>query len=190
MIRSSQWGRLHSKEGGKTGLVHIYCGDGKGKTSAAVGLAVRFASTGKSVLFYQFMKPETSGERQMLQLLPNITVLSGYQITKFSFQMNETEKAQAAAGYQRQFEEIVQMVQGGQYGLLVLDEILSCISCGFLKLETVIDFLQHSPTELEVVLTGRDPDERLIACADYVSEIKKIKHPFDQGIPARKGIEF
>ncbi len=172
------------------GLVHIYCGDGKGKTSAAVGLAVRFAGSGRNVLFYQFMKPETSGERYMLQQLPNITVLSGYQISKFSFQMNETEKVEAAAGYQKQFAEIVQMVQGGQYGLLVLDEIMSCISCGFLDLETTVHFLEHRPASLEVVMTGRNPDERLISCADYVSEIQKRKHPFDVGISARKGIEF
>lgn len=172
------------------GFVHIYCGDGKGKTSAAVGLAVRFAGSGGKVLFYQFMKPESSGERRMLQQLPDITVLSGYQISKFSFQMNEMEKADAQAGYQKQFTEIVQMVQNGAYGLLVLDEIMSCISCGFLNTETILHFLEHRPKTLEVVMTGRNPDARLISCADYISEIQKVKHPFDIGIKARKGIEF
>lgn len=151
---------------------------------------MRFAGTGEAVLFYQFMKPETSAERRMLELLPNVTVLSGYQIKKFSFRMNEAEKDQAADEYQRQFEKIVGLVQNGKYGLLVLDEIMSCISCGFLKAEAVVDFLNSRPAELEVVMTGRNPDERLVSCADYVSEIHKVKHPFDAGTPARRGIEF
>lgn len=178
------------KEAVPMGLVHIYCGDGKGKTSAAVGLAVRFAGSGGKVLFYQFMKPESSGERRMLQQLSDITVLSGYQVSKFSFQMNESEKAEAAVGYQKQFSEIIQMVQNEAYGLLVLDEIMSCISCGFLDIEAVLHFLECRPQSLEVVMTGRNPDARLIACADYVSEIQKVKHPFDAGITARSGIEF
>ena len=93
------------------GLIHIYCGDGKGKTTAAVGLAIRYAGAGGSVLFYQFMKPETSSERPILNQIPQITVLSGYTISKFSFRMTAQEKADAAVGYQQQFAEIVQLVQ-------------------------------------------------------------------------------
>ena len=172
------------------GLIHIYCGDGKGKTTAAVGLAVRYAGAGGSVLFYQFMKPETSSERPVLSQIPQITVLSGYTISKFSFRMTVQEKADAAIGYQQQFAEIVQLVQQKKYGMLILDEIMSCISCGFLPLETVLQFLQTKPPELEVVLTGRNPDAQLLELADYVSEICSRKHPYERGISARKGIEF
>ena len=172
------------------GLIHIYCGDGKGKTTAAVGLAVRYAGAGGSVLFYQFMKPETSSERPVLSQIPQITVLSGYTISKFSFRMTTQEKADAAVGYQQQFAEIVQLVQQKKYGMLILDEIMSCISCGFLPLETVLRFLQTKPPELEVVLTGRNPDAQLLELADYVSEICSRKHPYERGISARKGIEF
>ena len=104
------------------GLIHIYCGDGKGKTTAAVGLAIRYAGAGGSVLFYQFMKPETSSERPILSQIPQITVLSGYTISKFSFRMTAQEKADAAVGYQQQFAEIVQLVQQKKYGMLILDE--------------------------------------------------------------------
>ena len=172
------------------GLIHIYCGDGKGKTTAAVGLAVRYAGAGGSVLFYQFMKPETSSERPILSQIPQITVLSGYTISKFSFRMTAQEKADAAVGYQQQFAEIVQLVQQKKYGMLILDEIMSCISCGFLPLKTVLRFLQTKPPELEVVLTGRNPDAQLLELADYVSEICSRKHPYERGISARKGIEF
>ena len=103
------------------GLIHIYCGDGKGKTTAAVGLAIRYAGAGGSVLFYQFMKPETSSERPILSQIPQITVLSGYTISKFSFRMTAQEKADAAVGYQQQFAEIVQLVQQKKYGMLSLD---------------------------------------------------------------------
>lgn len=103
-----------------------------------MGLAIRYAGAGGSVLFYQFMKPETSSERPILSQIPQITVLSGYTISKFSFRMTAQEKADAAVGYQQQFAEIVQLVQQKKYGMLILDEIMSCISCGFLPLKTVL----------------------------------------------------
>lgn len=172
------------------GLVHIYCGDGKGKTTSAVGLAVRCAGSGNRVLFYQFMKPGTSGERNILEQIPAVTVLSGYTISKFSFAMTDEEKAEAAVGYQRQFADIVQLLERDEYQMVVFDEIMSCINCGFLPLEAVLDWLGNRPDGLEVVMTGRDPDPILVECADYVSEIRKQKHPFDHGVRARKGIEF
>ncbi len=178
------------KGGDCMGLVHIYCGDGKGKTTSAVGLAVRCAGSGNRVLFYQFMKPGTSGERNVLEQIPEVTVLSGYTISKFSFAMTDEEKAEAAVGYQKQFDDIVQLMERDEYQMIVLDEIMSCINCGFLPLETVLDWLRNRPDGLEVVMTGRDPDPLLVECADYVSEIRKQKHPFDHGVGARKGIEF
>lgn len=172
------------------GLVHIYCGDGKGKTTSAVGLAVRCAGSGSRVLFYQFMKPETSSERKVLKQIPEVTVLSGYTISKFSFAMTDEEKAEAAVGYQKQFADIVQLLEKGEYQMVILDEIMSCINCGFLPLEAVLDWLKNRPDGLEVVMTGRDPAPCLVECADYVSEVQKQKHPFDHGVRARKGIEF
>ena len=171
-------------------MIHIYCGDGKGKTTAAVGLAVRCAGAGGTVLFYQFMKPETSSERIALQQVSGITVLSGYAIHKFSFQMQLAEKEAAAKEYRKQLSILLGMVECGTYTMLVLDEVIACISAGFLTVEIVIDFLKKLPNTLEVVMTGRNPDADLLKQADYISEIQNRRHPFEKQIAARKGIEF
>lgn len=171
-------------------MVHIYCGDGKGKTTAAVGLAVRCAGAGGTVLFYQFMKPETSSERIALQQIHGITVLSGYSIHQFSFRMTPEEKAEAAIGYQKQWQSLLEQVNQTTYQMLILDELLSCISTGFLPLEMVLSGIEQLPKELEVVITGRNPDEKLLAIADYITEMKNIQHPYEKHIAARKGIEF
>lgn len=172
------------------GLVHIYCGTGKGKTTAAMGLALRCAGYGGRVLLMQFMKRDNSGERRILAQLPQVTLWETYPAAKFSFQMNATECAQAAAWYTAQFQQIVKVIQQGGYRMLVLDELLSCIRCGFLDESLVVNFLQQKPEELEVVITGRDLSEKLVTQADYVTEMTKWKHPYDQGIPARQGVEF
>ena len=100
-------------------MIHIYCGDGKGKTTAAVGLAVRCAGAGGTVLFYQFMKPETSSERIALQQIHGITVLSGYSIHQFSFRMTPEEKAEAAIGYQKQWQSLLEQVNQTTYQMLI-----------------------------------------------------------------------
>lgn len=172
----------------KSGLVHIYCGDGKGKTSAACGLALRCAYYGAPVVIAQFLKDGTSGECRMLEKLPNVTLLCGNPSGKFSFQMNEAEKAETAAVIRGTFARAAEAAQGAR--LLVLDEIMAAVSCGFLPEDEVARFLDGRPDGLEVVMTGRNPPEALLARADYVSEVVKRKHPFEQGIPAREGIEW
>jgi cob(I)alamin adenosyltransferase len=171
-------------------VIQIYCGEGKGKTTAAVGLAVRCAGAGGSVLFYQFMKPETSSERVALQQIAGMTVLSGYAIQKFSFAMQEAEKKEAAIGYQKQLSVLAEMLQQQPYDMLILDEIMACLSAGFLQEEMVLSFLQQVPEQTEVVLTGRNPPASLLGKADYISEIRNIRHPYEKHIKARKGIEF
>lgn len=172
------------------GLVHVYCGDGKGKTTAAMGLALRCVGCGGSVLVMQMMKQDNSGERRMLEQMQKVTLWKTFPDAKFSFQMNEQERQLAAAWYTGQFQGIVQTVHTGAYQLLILDELLSCISCGFLPEESVLDFLDSRPSELEIVITGRNPSAVMLERADYVTEMIKRKHPFDVGTPARKGIEY
>lgn len=171
-------------------LVHIYCGDGKGKTSAAVGSAIRFVGHDGKVLFCQFMKSGNSGELSILNTIPNITVQNPYKIKKFSFDMTEEEKKETAKGYLKQFNELVRLLNNEKYGMVVMDEIMSCISCGFISTERIIEFLENRSQNIEVIMTGRNPDKNLIKYADYVSEICKVKHPYDEGIIARKGIEY
>lgn len=170
-----------------TGLVHIYCGDGKGKSSAAFGLALRCSYYGNKIVLAQFIKSGESGEIQMLRKLPNVAYFGGNPTGKFSFQMDEGEKRGMAELESSVFAQAVEHARDAQ--MLVLDEVMAAISCGFLPLEAVVRFLNERPEGLEVILTGRNPPQELIELADYVSEIQKIKHPFDRGIAAREGIE-
>jgi len=172
------------------GLIHIYCGDGKGKTTCAAGLAVRCAGAGGKVLWVQFLKKDTSGERRSLEQLENVTLLPGYENIKFTFSMTEEEKKQASSFYKKQLAEIGQLVKQQFFDLLVMDETLGAINTGMLAEEEVIAFLKEKPQELEVVLTGRDPSSQMVSLADYVTNMQKIKHPFDLGISARKKIEW
>ena len=171
------------------GYFHIYCGDGKGKTTTGMGLCVRAAGYGYRVLLYQFMKNNKTSERSVLKEVPNITLMEGLEQEKFSFQMSEEEKAERTLFYEGQFRKITQKAREEDYDVLFLDELIYTIRAGLFHEELLLDFLKHKPEKLEVILTGQGPSQALIDAADYVSEIKKIKHPFDQGLPARKGIE-
>lgn len=172
-----------------TGLVHIYCGDGKGKTTTGMGLCARAAGFGYKVLIYQFMKDNKTSERKTLEHQENITWLDGLEQEKFSFQMTEEEKKQRRDFYNAQLEMVTKKAVEEQYDVLFLDETIYTIRAGLLDEEKVLEFLDHKPEHLEVILTGQGPSEALIARADYVSEICMRKHPFQKGIPARKGIE-
>lgn len=173
----------------KQGLVHLYCGDGKGKTTAAMGLALRSIGHRKSVVIAQFLKDGTSGECRFLSTLDHVTVLAANPVGKFSFAMTESEKEQTKNAIGCTFDAATQFAVREHAFLLILDEVCAAITCGFLEEDRVISFLQNKPDTLEVVMTGRDPSERLQAEADYISEICKRKHPYDRGIGAREGIE-
>jgi cob(I)alamin adenosyltransferase len=173
----------------QTGLIHIYCGDGKGKTTTGMGLCVRAAGYGYRVLIYQFMKDNSTSERKVLQLSENVTIVDGLPQEKFSFQMTPQEKEERKAFYTEQLLAVTRKACEEQYDVLFLDEIIYTIRAGLLDEAPVLEFLKNKPERLEVILTGQSPSQALIDAADYVSEIRKIKHPFDQGMPARKGIE-
>lgn len=171
------------------GLIHIYCGDGKGKTTTGIGLCARAAGFSYRVLIYQFMKDNSTSERKVLQLSENITVIDGLAEEKFSFRMTPEEKEQRRAYYTRQFRSVTKKACEEHYDVLFLDETIYAIRAGLLEEALVLDFLKNKPQHLEVILTGQNPGQALIDAADYVSEIHKVKHPFDKGIGARKGIE-
>ncbi len=172
-----------------TGLVHIYCGDGKGKTTTGMGLCVRAAGYGYKVLIYQFMKNNNTSERKAMEKMENITFIDGREQVKFSFRMTPEEKEDARAFYDQQLEMVTKAAVEGGYDVLFMDETIYAILSGLLDEEKLITFLENKPDDLEVILTGQGPSEELIAHADYVSEIRKIKHPYDYGQHARKGIE-
>lgn len=171
------------------GLIHIYCGDGKGKTTAAVGLAVRCAGRGNEVLLVQFLKSRDSGELYSLAKLPDIEVMRGKESKKFTFQMNEEEKHALLIEHNKMFEQVLAKIKNGGYSLLILDEVIGALNAKVFEMPKLIEFLRHKPENLEVVLTGRNPAPELVEIADYVSEMRKVKHPMDKGIMAREGIE-
>jgi len=172
------------------GLTHVYCGDGKGKTTAAIGLGIRACGSGKKVLLVQFLKGNTSSELIVLRQLKNFSVMPASENIKFTFQMTPRELQETALLCGSQFCRAVSAVNAGDCDMLILDEIFGAIRCNLIENEKLIDLIKNKPQNLELVLTGRDPMQEILDLADYISEIKKIKHPFDRDIPARKGIEF
>lgn len=171
-----------------TGRIHIYYGDGKGKTTAAMGQAIRAAGCGLRVLVFQFMKNNSSSERIVLEQISNITCLPGKDHVKFYNQMNGEEKAEAKHYYTKALDEIVKFCS--PFDVLILDEVLDVLQKNLLNEDKLLSFLMHKPRGLEVVMTGHKVSERMLEVGEYVTEMKKHKHPFDHGKLAREGIEF
>ena len=171
-----------------SGLIHIYCGDGKGKTTAAIGLAIRAAGSGRRVLILQFLKDGRSSEFASLAHVPNIEVIPQTRRFGFTWTLSEEEKAQARDYNSALLEDA--FARAGDFDLLVLDEAVGACTSGMIGEVRLLALLEARPAELEVVLTGRGPSQALLDAAGYVTEMVKRKHPFDQGTPAREGIEF
>ena len=172
------------------GAIHIYCGDGKGKTTAGMGLCLRAAGHGERVTICQFMKDNSSGERRVLAGIENVFLMEGPDSEKFSFELTDAERDERRMYYAAQLERAFASASETGKGVLFLDEVLYAIGAGLLDEELLIRRLGEKPEELEVILTGRDPSPKLMDMADYISEVRKVKHPFDKGAPARPGIEF
>jgi cob(I)alamin adenosyltransferase len=176
----------------RNGLTVVFTGDGKGKTTAAVGLTVRAAGNRMRVFFLQFIKGQwKSGERDVLRGLPGVDL----EVTGRGFTLErlrdpripmEDHAAAAAHGWQ-----VARTIVGeGAYDVVVLDEILGAVTAGLVPLGELLELVRSKPSELHLVLTGRDAPAELIEAADLVSEIQPIKHPFEKGIKAQRGIEF
>ena len=193
------------------GLVHAYYGDGKGKTTAAAGLALRAYGAGLSVLFVQFLKDGRSSEVEVLRTKLGIPVLAGTVTKHMTFEMTRDEKALTRVLLEEIWESVLDWTRKGtvrddafsQAGedsqvpkisetgrLLVLDEILGAVETGLFPEGKLLAFLDNRPDDLEVVLTGRNPSLAVIDRTDYRSQIVCAGHPYNRGIAARKGIEF
>jgi len=176
------------------GLVQIYTGDGKGKTTAAFGLALRAAGQGNKVMIYQFLKPPSLdiGERFALELgavrIRTEALDTPWNMSK-SFE-DEKAVARMQAAISEALDRIAQTAEKKFYDVLILDEIVFCLSKGLAKLEDIKNIIDRRDPLVEIVMTGRGATRELIELADLVTEMKNIKHPFDKGLPARRGIEF
>jgi cob(I)alamin adenosyltransferase len=172
------------------GLIHLYYGYGKGKTTAALGLALRASGCGVKVVLVQFLKDSNTGELCQLNLLPNVTVLRGTAAKVFVRDMTPEQLAETRSIQNGNLEKARALVNSGDCGLLILDEALDAWQLGLLDESSFLDLVRHKPEPLELVITGHKPDDRIIAAADYVTEMVKIKHPYDRGVPGRRGVEF
>ncbi len=171
------------------GLVHIYTGNGKGKTTAAIGLGIRAAGSGMKVLMVQFCKGRQSGEEISFEKLkPDFELYKDRRIEKFSWQLTPNEKEEMRESTLHLFEYAVNNAE--KKDMIILDEIMAAMTAEYIDVKKISDFIKSKPSHLEIVMTGRNAPNELIELADYVSEISMVKHPMSSGIPARKGIEF
>lgn len=173
------------------GYIQIYTGDGKGKTTASLGLALRALGHGWKVLVIQFTKGDQGtcyGElASSSKFLPNLDVVQfGMDRVVYSHNICLGDFKEAKRG----FEYAKKAIQSGEYQLIILDEINICVDMGMIKVNELKEVLLNKPESLEIVLTGRRAHPELIAMAHLVTEMKPIKHYFDIGVLARQGIEY
>lgn len=173
-----------------SGLIHIYCGGGKGKTTAALGLALRASGAGMRVHIVQLLKGRDTSELAALALLKNISVSRCDRDYGFTFSMTDLEKAAAAECHNRLLREAEDLMRSGKTDMLILDEFNAAYKYKLLDAALADRIVLEKSPETELILTGRDPAEKFIAAADYISEIMPVKHPYSSGIAARKGIEY
>jgi cob(I)alamin adenosyltransferase len=174
------------KKTDKKGYIQIYTGDGKGKTTAAIGMAVRAAGHGTKTYIGQFMKGQHYGELTALCNHPFITI-EQYGDVECVRREDVTQKHVDQA--RRGLELARRAILSNKYGIIVLDELNVAVWFDLITTEEVLELLSHRPENMEVVLTGRRAPEELIKIADLVSEVKEIKHYYTQGVKARNGIE-
>ncbi|MHB8961555.1 MAG: cob(I)yrinic acid a,c-diamide adenosyltransferase [Saccharofermentanales bacterium] len=172
------------------GLIHIYCGEGKGKTTASLGLIVRASGAGYDVVIVQYFKSWDTSELKILEKFPNVTIIHDDLPKEFTWELPDGTKRGIAEIHNRMFRKAVDAVRPDRKTLFVMDEMIGATTYSYIDSEMVLDYLRNKPDNVEVVLTGRNPLPEFVELADYVSNITKIKHPYDHGILARRGIEY
>jgi cob(I)alamin adenosyltransferase len=173
------------------GLIQVYTGDGKGKTTAAIGQGIRACGRGLKVSMVQFLKSTDTGELNALKRLePDFKLYRFEEKRGFIWNLNEKEINELREEVNKAFGFVEATGDKGECDVLILDEIMAAMGNGLLDIKRVVDFLKSKPEKMEVILTGRNVPKEIMDLADYISEIAKVKHPFEKGIGARKGIEF
>lgn len=170
------------------GLVQVYTGDGKGKTTAALGLALRAAGWGYRTFIGQFMKGQEYGELRSVSLLSPYVTIEQFGEPGFLHVDQVTPEHRARA--QRGLRRVREAMLSGQYRIVVVDEICVALHFRLVTVEEVVDLVQQRPPEVELVLTGRRAPQEIIDLADLVTEMVEVKHPYQRGILARRGIEW
>ncbi len=172
------------------GLIHVYTGEGKGKTTAAFGLAKRAAGHGKNVLILQFLKSGTKNSGEIVSAKK-----TGIKIIKFKGQTTplfdpKVKLQQLKGSIKKAITRSIKEIKTNSYDLIIMDEFNTVIGCGFATMRDAKKIIAAKPERLELIFTGRGAPRELIKLADYVTEMRMIKHPYKKGVKARKGIEF
>ncbi len=178
-------------------MVHLYYGDGKGKTSAAAGMCIRALGCGVPVIFAQFLKDGSSGETKFLEKTAGVKVMHTPHFFGFYKSMSEEEKDTTASESRELLENILKNAEDLKKTqekadislLIVLDEILTAVDRDIFSEKELVEMIRDMPDDIEVVLTGKSASASLLKEADYASEIKKAAHPYEKGVKARYGIE-
>lgn len=179
-----------SSQGIDKGLVHVYTGGGKGKTTAALGAALRALGWGGKVCMVQFIKGYGEiGEAKFARGSSERFVLRQFAIdVSRNIDEQKVSERREAAGAAMAYA--AQVVQGGEYDLVILDEINNACHYGLIEVSQVLKLIQTKPANVELILTGQNAPSQIIEAADYVTEMRSIKHPYDSGIQARKLIDY
>lgn len=172
------------------GLVQVYTGDGKGKTTAALGQGLRSCGRGLKVCMVQFLKGGDTGELHSVEKLHPLFEIFRFEKERgFFWTLNEQEKRELKEDIDRGFEFIKNIVGDQSCDVLIIDELLGVLGNKLLEIDEVVELLKSKPENMEIIITGRNAPKEIIEAADLVTEMKEIKHYFKNGVSAREGIE-
>lgn len=175
----------------KKGFVQIYTGDGKGKTTAALGLALRAVGNNYKVYMVQFLKTSKTGEIESVKKLgSNFNIYRFEKKKGFFWTLNDSEKEELKKEVEKAYKFCLKTVENNTCDILIMDEIMAVISNGIISIEKITELIDKRPDNMELIFTGRDAPQQIVEKADLVTEMKSIKHYIDKGIFAREGIEY
>lgn len=173
------------------GYTDIYTGNGKGKTTAAIGQGVRACGSGLKVYMVQFLKTYDTGELKSIKKLePNFKIFRFETERDFFWNLNDEEKAELKKEVKKAYEFCMEALKKEACDVLIMDEIMGVIKNKLLSKEDILKLIEIKPSSVELILTGRDVPSEIAQKADLITEMKEVKHYFNKGVPARKGIEF
>lgn len=172
------------------GLIHVYCGDGKGKTTCSLGMALRASGAGLNVIIVQFLKGAYTSELKALKKIENIKVIGNTQDFGFINDMTKEQLDIVKTMHNKNLHIALEQVQNGECDMLILDEVTYAYNSNLVDKNIIQSMIEKKPEKLELIITGRNPDKLFTDNADYITEMKCVRHPYKKGCAARKGIEF
>lgn len=171
-------------------MIQVYHGDGKGKTTASIGLAIRAMGAGRKVVFAQFLKGGETGELHIFEVLENIKVIRNKKDLGFVSAMSQEEKKEVTQMHNENMKEAISLIKSGWADVIILDELTYPYTLGLIDREMVKDFVEGCKEDVELIITGRNPDPLFLEKADYITNMQCQRHPYEKNIKARRGIEY